>query len=41
MLYELRNQGLITRVSEIDTVRQFTTKYTPESLIAHLPEVSK
>lgn len=41
MLYELRNQGLITRVSEIDSVRQFTTKYTPESLIAHLPEVSK
>ena len=27
-LYELRNRGLISKVSEIDTVRQFTTKYT-------------
>lgn len=31
-LYELRNQGLITKVSEIDTVRQFTTRWS-------LPEV--
>ena len=27
-LYELRNRGLISKVSEIDSVRQFTTKYT-------------
>jgi len=26
-LYELRNQGLIGNVSEIDNLRQFTTKY--------------
>ncbi|HET8851969.1 MAG TPA: hypothetical protein VFN02_05540 [Ktedonobacteraceae bacterium] len=27
-LYELRNRKIISKVSEIDTVRQFTTKYT-------------
>jgi hypothetical protein len=27
-LYELRNQGLISKVSEIDNIRQFTTKFT-------------
>ncbi len=27
-LYELRNRNIISKVSEIDTVRQFTTKYT-------------
>jgi len=27
-LYELRNLGVISKVSEIDSVRQFTTKYT-------------
>lgn len=27
-LYELRNQGLVSKVSEIDSVRQFTTRYT-------------
>ena len=27
-LYELRNQGLISKVSEIDNIRQFTTKHT-------------
>ncbi len=26
--YELRNQGLISKVSEIDMVRQFTTKWS-------------
>lgn len=35
-LYELRNMGLITRVSEIDTIRQFTTKYSPSELVSHL-----
>ena len=28
MLYELRNQGIISKVSEIDNIRQFTTKYS-------------
>lgn len=32
-LYELRNQGLISKVSEIDSIRQFTTKYTLEQVI--------
>lgn len=32
-LYELRNQGLIAKVSEIDSVRQFTTKYTLEQAV--------
>ena len=27
-IYELRNRGLISKVSEIDGIRQFTTKYT-------------
>lgn len=27
-LYDLRNSGLISKVSEIDSVRQFTTRYT-------------
>ncbi len=35
-LYELRNQGLISKVSEIDSVRQFTTKYTLEQLVEKL-----
>ncbi len=35
-LYELRNLGIIAKVSEIDTVRQFTTKYTLEEAVEHL-----
>ena len=31
-LYELRNRKIISKVSEIDTVRQFTTKYTLEQI---------
>jgi DNA repair protein RadC len=31
-LYELRNQNIISKVSEIDSVRQFTTKYTLEQV---------
>ena len=31
-LYELRNRKIISKVSEIDTVRQFTTKYTLEQV---------
>lgn len=37
-LFELRNQGLLAKVSEIDNVRQFTTKYTLEQLVAILTE---
>lgn len=37
-LYELRNRGLIARVSEIDRVRQFTTRYTLEQLVDALGE---
>lgn len=32
-LYELRNRGLISKVSEIDNIRQFTTKYTLTELV--------
>ncbi len=35
-LYELRNRGLIAKVSEIDTVRQFTTKYTLDQVVEKL-----
>ena len=35
-LYELRNRSLISKVSEIDSVRQFSTKYTLEELVAQL-----
>ena len=35
-LYELRNQGIISKVSEIDTVRQFSTKWTLAELVDHL-----
>jgi DNA repair protein RadC len=32
-LYELRNKGIISKVSEIDNMRQFTTKYTLNELV--------
>ncbi|MBU0995358.1 MAG: hypothetical protein KJ737_22915 [Proteobacteria bacterium] len=32
-LYELRNQGLISKVSEIDNIRQFTIKHTLASVV--------
>jgi DNA repair protein RadC len=35
-LFELRNQGIISKVSEIDTIRQFTTRYALEDAIKHL-----
>ncbi len=35
-LYDLRNRGLISKVSEIDAFRQFTTQYTLEELVNHL-----
>jgi len=35
-LYELRNIGLIAKISEIDNVRQFTTKWTLSQLVDSL-----
>ncbi len=32
-LYELRNHGIISKVSEIDNVRQFTLKYTLDKVV--------
>lgn len=36
MLYELRNVGIISKVSEIDNFRQFTTKYSLEDFVERL-----
>lgn len=36
MLYELRNAGIISKVSEIDTVRQFSTKWNLDEVVDHL-----
>lgn len=35
-LYELRNLGIIAKVSEIDSVRQFTTKWNLDRLVENL-----
>lgn len=35
-LYELRNQGVINKVSQIDNIRQFTTKWTLDQVVEHL-----
>ncbi|MCX5973467.1 MAG: DNA repair protein [Coprothermobacterota bacterium] len=35
-LYELRNQGLVDKVSEIDTVRQFTLPFTLSQMVEKL-----
>ena len=37
-LYELRNRGLISKISEIDNIRQFTTKHTLTGVVALLCE---
>lgn len=37
-LYELRNRGLISKVSEIDNIRQFTTKHTLAGVVVLLCE---
>jgi len=37
-VYELRNRGLISKVSEIDSVRQFTTKYNLAGMVNVLKE---
>lgn len=36
MLYELRNNGLISKISEIDSVRQFTTKWTLDEVVVKI-----
>ncbi len=36
-LYELRNLAIISKVSEIDNTRQFTTRWTLDELVARLP----
>lgn len=35
-LYELRNQGIISKVSQIDSVRQFTTRMTLDEVVETL-----
>jgi len=35
-LYELRNQGLISKISEIDNIRQFTTKHTLAGVVEQI-----
>lgn len=35
-LYELRNRGWISKVSEIDKIRQFTTKWTLDEVVEQL-----
>ena len=35
-LYELRNQGVISKVSEIDNIRQFTTKWPLDQVVQYL-----
>jgi len=35
-LYELRNRGLITKVTEIDSLRQFTTRLTLDEVVERL-----
>ncbi|HUV08009.1 MAG TPA: DNA repair protein [Spirochaetia bacterium] len=35
-LYELRNRGLISKVSEIDNIRQFTTKHTLAGVVEQI-----
>ena len=37
-VYELRNRGLISKVSEIDSVRQFTTKYDLAGVVGVLKQ---
>lgn len=35
-LYDMRNEGLLSKVSEIDSIRQFSTKYTLEAVVNKL-----
>jgi hypothetical protein len=40
-LYELRNLGLISKISEIDNIRQFTTEFTLDELVDHFMSRAK
>ena len=40
-LYRLREAGLLSKVSEIDRLRQFTTKYTLADAAPHIVELAK
>ncbi len=40
-LYELRNLGLISKISEIDNIRQFTTEFTLDELVDHMKSRAK
>ena len=40
-LYRLREAGLLSKVSEIDRLRQFTTKYTFADAAPHIVELAK
>jgi DNA repair protein RadC len=40
-LYRLREDGLLSKVSEIDRLRQFTTKYTLADSMPHIVELAK
>jgi DNA repair protein RadC len=40
-LYELRNLGLISKISEIDSIRQFTLRYDLAGLVSHLARGAK
>jgi len=39
-LYELRNLGLISKISEIDNIRQFTTEFTLDELVDYLKSMA-
>lgn len=40
-LYELRNRGLISKISEIDNIRQFTTKHTLAGVVEQIVSGTK
>jgi DNA repair protein RadC len=40
-LYLLRETGILSKVSEIDGVRQFTTKYTLDDSVRHLVKLTE
>jgi DNA repair protein RadC len=40
-LYELRNRGLISKISEIDNVRQFTVRWNLDQLVEQLTDARK
>jgi DNA repair protein RadC len=40
-LYVLREAGILSKVSEIDRMRQFTTKYTLDDAVRHLVNLTE